>query len=59
MCIPKNTSIAGSGEDKLSPEQLFKMKMDITALIKEAFSSDNDNNGDISRIYTKEGMTPT
>ena len=58
--IPKNTSMVGVGGETISSADLFKMKMEITKeLISEAFNWDNSNDGDISRIYTKEEMEPT
>ena len=58
--IPQNTSMVGVGGETITSAELFKMKMEITKeLISEAFNKDNSNNGDISRIYTKEEMEPT
>ena len=57
--IPKNNSVSVTG-DKLSHTELFTLKTDITkSLILSAFSKDNNNEGDISKVYTKGNKTPS
>ncbi len=56
--IPKNNSIA-KDENHISSQKLFDLKKEITkSLIEKAFCDENSNDGDISKIYTKEGTKP-
>ncbi len=56
--IPKNNSISRD-DNQISSQELFNLKKDITrSLIEKAFSDENDNDGDISKIYTKDGIKP-